>query len=233
MDGFVTLRATQLHGREKRYATKPPPSEKPPSEKKVPDKKSAAGPRGIGRTVMPTQNEIVCYACNFSFVMRGKAPSTQCPKCGARLALKDETITGAFSDELVTAGKVKLTKGAILDGGKIMANDIVLEGTFKSGELKAHKSLELAKGAVLPESAIDAQDLIVGEGASFDFHAPMKFKNVEIRGEIKADIYATGQVQLYATGHYLGKLKARHFTMEDGAGLNADVHIEAPPPAVE
>lgn len=230
VDGLVTLRATQLHKREKRYSTKSSDeeqAEKAPESSKPAVRKTGSG---IGRTVMPTQNQIVCYACNFQFVMRGRAESTQCPKCGARLSLKDQTITGGFSEELVTAGKVTLTKSAILDGGHLIANDIVLEGTVKAGTLKAFQTLELAKGAVIPEELIDAKHLRIGVGGSFDFHTDMQFEDVDIQGELKADITANGMVAVRSTGHLLGSLTTTHFMLEEGGGLNASVHIAPPAP---
>ncbi len=227
VDGLVTLRATQLRQRERKYSSAEAEETTPQAEtvKKPTDAKKAMQ---IGRTVMPTQNEIVCYACNFKFVMRGRAEVTQCPKCGARLSLKDEKITGGFPDELVTAGKVTLTRSAILDGGQITANNITLEGLAKSGSLKAFQTLELAEGAAIPEDMVDARHLRIGVGASFDFHSPMTFGDLDIQGELKADIVAEGMVTIRSTGHYLGRLKAAHLVVEDGAGLNADVRIIAP-----
>ncbi len=228
VDGLVTLRATQLHQREKRYSAKPEVDEELEAKRAEARKGTPRKAMNIGRTVMPTQNDIVCYTCQFQFVMRGRAEVTQCPKCGARLSLKDEKITGGFSDELVTAGKVVLTKSAILDGGSITANHIVLEGTAKSGVLKAYRSLELVQGAVIPEAMIDTRDLRIGPGASHDFHSPMKLGDVDVAGELKADIEASGHVTVRATGHLLGRIKTAHLAVEEGAGLNAYVEARAP-----
>jgi cytoskeletal protein CcmA (bactofilin family)/predicted RNA-binding Zn-ribbon protein involved in translation (DUF1610 family) len=233
VDGLVTLRATQLHQRERRYSNKVPVDEELEA-KRAQARQTGVRKTGmhIGRTVMPTQNEIVCYACNFQFVMRGRADVTQCPKCGARLSLKDEKITGGFSEELVTAGKVTLTKSAILDGGTIIANDIVLEGTAKRGTLKAFRTLELAAGAVLPEELLEARHLTIGEGAAVQFQRPLRFEHVEIRGALTAHIDAD-TVALRATGHFSGNLKTVHFTVEEGAGLTAKVAVQPPVPDPE
>ncbi len=227
VDGFTTLRATQRHSLEKKYSTKTPAEESQAAEQSPAQKAGQpTKPMSIGRTVMPTQNEIVCYSCGFGFVMRGKADSTQCPKCGARLGLKDETITGAFSDELITAGKVRLTKSAILDGGTIVANDIVLEGLVKGGSIRAYKTLQLAGGAVIPEEMIVAKNLHIGTDASFDFKGEMTFHDIDVQGELKAHLKATGMVTVRAGGHLLGRLQTEHLIVEEGAGLNADVVVE-------
>lgn len=228
VDGYTTLRATQRYGVERKYSTRSESQEEEAEEKKKDAAKAGTTKRAmsIGRTVMPTQNEIVCYSCGFSFVMRGRADSTQCPKCGARLGLKDETITGAFSEELITAGKVRITKSAIVDGGTIVANDLVLEGTVKGGSVRAYKTLELAAGAVIPEDSIVAKHLRIGAEASFDFKSDMAFHDIEIFGELKANLKATGMVTIHAGGHLLGKLQSEHLVVEDGGGLNAEVTLE-------
>jgi len=233
VDGFATLRATQRYGLEKKYSGAKPEEEAAPSTNKPTGPPKSGGT--IGRTVMPTQYQIVCYACGYEFVIRGKAEATQCPKCGARLGLKDETITGAFSDELVTAGKVKLAKSALMNGGMITANDLVIEGIVKSGTLKAFKTIEIHAGAVIPEELIDARHLKVGEGATVQFATPKQFGDVEILGELNANLKATGTVRIGPTGNFLGRIETQHLIVEEGAGLSADVIVRptTPPPEEE
>ena len=229
VDGFTTLRATQRHGGERKYSIRSESDDAAKTDKESAASKSGAPqPRkSFGRTVMPTQNEIVCYACGFEFVMRGRAESTQCPKCGARLSLKDETVTGACPDEIITAGKVRLTKSAILDGGQITANDIIVEGTVKSGTLRAYQTLELGPGAAIPEDMIQTKNLRIAAEASFDFARDLEFHDVDVFGELKANLKATGRVVVHAGGHLLGKLESEHLIVEDGAGLNADLIVQA------
>ena len=232
VDGLASLRAAErFPPRERRYANQASAGDSPPDKSASPSPsppQSAVG-KGIGRTVMPTSYEITCYACRYQFVMRGRVPQTQCPKCGARLGLKDETITGAFSEELTTAGKVTLTQSAILDDGVIIANNIILEGTVKSGTLQALASLHLSKNAVIPEEIIDARHLAIQPGAVFSIKRKLQLHNVDIAGELTADIEAEGVVTIHATGHLLGELKAQHLVVHEGAGLNANLRVEAAP----
>jgi cytoskeletal protein CcmA (bactofilin family)/predicted RNA-binding Zn-ribbon protein involved in translation (DUF1610 family) len=228
VDGFATLRAAQRFGVEKKYSGAKPEDESEPTSPKPTTPAKTGGT--IGRTVMPTQYQIVCYACGYEFVIRGKAEATQCPKCGARLGLKDETITGAFAEELVTAGKVKLAKSALMNGGTITANDLVIEGIVQSGTLKAFKTIEICAGAILPEELIDARHLKIGAGATVQFSAPKAFGDVEIHGELNATLKASGTVRIGPTGNFLGRLETRHLIVEEGAGLSADVVAMPPTP---
>ncbi len=223
VDSFTTLRATRLHGREPRYSTRKPD---PPPAPTASGARKAGGVH-IGHTVMPTQNKIVCYSCGFEFVMRGRAESTQCPKCGARLGLNDHTLTGACNEELITAGKVHLTRSAILDGGKIIANDVLLEGTVKSGSLRAYQTLELTSTAVIPEEMLTARNLRIGQGAVFVFQDRAEFRDVDILGDLSADLWADGIVTIHAGGHFKGKVHAERLVVEEGGGLNADVAVQS------
>lgn len=231
VDGLVTLRATQLHKREQRYSTR---SEKEPddSEKKSTSASKTGTSRsmGIGRTVMPTQNEIVCYACGFQFVMRGRAEVTQCPKCGARLSLKDEKITGGFRDELITAGRVTLARGSLMDGGTIETNDLIVEGMIQGGRIKVHRNLELLAGSSMPEDLMVTRHLRIGPDCSCILKKPFTVENLVVEGLLEGTIVATGNVILRSTGHLKGSLEAQHVSVEEGAGLTAKCRILPPAP---
>ena len=234
VDSYTTLRAAQRRVQERSANKSPPP--KPPEPERPKSEPEVKRPgTHIGRTVMPTKHDIVCYSCEFEFKVTGKSNNTYCPKCKAMLDLKDHTITGAFSDELVTAGKVTLTKTSILDGGRITANNVCLQGTVKEGRLQVHHTLELAEGAVIPEDMIHARNLRIAENASFTFRKKATFRNVDIHGEFKANLWADGLVTVHPGGHLKGKLHTAHFCVLDGGGLTADVAVEpgqktTPPP---
>lgn len=224
VDAFTTLRATQRHAREPRYAARSEESE-PKPESKSPDTPARKSGIQAGRTVMPTTYEIVCYSCGYAFVIRGRAKTTQCPKCGARLGLTDETITGPYSEELITAGKVHLKSTASLEGGKITANDVVLEGAVKSGFVHAYKTLELSKRAKIPEDLFETRSLRIGPGAKFAFEKKMQLRNLELHGELRADVTADGMVSIHPGGHFKGTLRAGHLSVEEGGGLHAEVSV--------
>ena len=229
VNGLVTLRATQLHKRAPRYSShdQKEPEDKPKAASKA---SGATASKGIGRTVMPTQNEIVCYACGYHFVIRGRAEATQCPKCGARLSLKNETITGGFRDELITAGKVTVTRNAIVDGATIQTNDLSVSGMIKSGDIKVYRTLELLEGFSIPEEMIITRHLRIGPGAVCKINKPLQVENLEIEGVLEGTIIATGEVVLRSNGHFIGSLTTEHLQVEEGAGLTAQCEIAPPAP---
>lgn len=180
---------------------------------------------------MPTQNEITCYACGFHFVIRGRAEATQCPKCGARLSLKNETISGGFRDELITAGKVTIARNAIVDGGTIQTNDLSVSGMVKGGDIKIYRTLELLEGFTFPEESMITRHLRIGPGAVCKLNSPIKVEDLEIAGELEGTVIASGNVTLRSTGHFIGSLETEHLQVEEGAGLTARCQIAPPAPA--
>lgn len=235
VDSFVTLRAAQRRAQD---GPSSPPSSTPPPERTI--KKPDSGPRKpgthIGRTVLPSKYEVVCYDCDFEFTITGKAKSTHCPKCRQLLDLTDHTITGTFTDKLVTAGRVTLSRTAVLEGGRITANDVKLEGTVKEGQLKVQHTLELAAGAAIPEDLVQARNLRVAAGASYTFRKKVTFRTVDVFGALRANLWAEGLVTVHPGGHLKGKLNTVHFCVLEGGGLSADVVVgprkkEPEPPA--
>ena len=226
VDSYVTLQAAQRRAQDRPVPT---PSEADSAATR-PDTSPRKPGTHIGRTVMPTKYEIVCYSCDFMFKITGKAKNTYCPKCRTMLDLADHTITGVCTDELVTAGRVTLSSSAVLDGGRITANDVKLEGTVKSGHLQVHHTLELTEGAVIPEEMIHTRNLKIAAGASISFKRKAVFRDVDVFGEFRANLWAEGLVTVHPGGHLKGKLHASHFTVLEGGGLTADVIVEPKKP---
>jgi len=230
VDGYTALKAAQRRAQQDKASPADatgPPTHSPPEEASKP---KAIGTH-IGRTVMPTKYDIVCYACGFEFKMTGKARTTLCSKCKTSLDLTDHAINGPFDGEIITAGKVHITAGAVLNGGRITANDVLLEGTQRSGEIVAHKTLELAPGALFSESGITARNLRIAAGASFMLKKTARLRDLDVCGELRAEVESEGVVTIRSGGCLKGTVKGAHLVVEDGGGLWADVHIQ--PAAVD
>lgn len=230
VDGYTALRAAQRHVKDHAAPTSTAKESASTTDKPAPRSSVATH---IAHTAMPTKLDIVCYACGYQFKMTGRSKHTLCPKCKEQLDLTDHTLTDVFDGELITAGTVRLGVGAVLDGGRITATDIVLEGTVKSGLLHAHKTLELAEGASLPEKLVQARHLRIATGMHMTFKRPVEFEDVDVMGELDASLTASGLVTIRAGGHLRGTLTTSHLAVEEGGGLSATVRVEpgaAPPP---
>lgn len=224
VDGYTTLKAVQ-----RRVGPHAAPPER--AEIRVLEPVRPPPAAHIGHTVLPTKYAIVCYDCGFEFNITGKARDTYCPKCRSRLDLTDHVLTGTVKEEIVTAGRIVLSKGAILDGGTLTGNIIFLNGTVRSGHVKACYLLEIGAGAVVKASQLDALNLCIAHAATYRFVKPVQFRNVEIHGHLRASLAAQGLVAVYPEGHFTGSLRAGHLIVHEGGGLSADVCLTPDGPA--
>ncbi|MBN1269279.1 MAG: polymer-forming cytoskeletal protein [Kiritimatiellae bacterium] len=226
VDGYTAVRAAAHASKRERK----PPAKSADQPGQKPEHKTAAGAQHYGRTALPTKHEIVCYECDYVFHLTGRAQSTFCPKCRAVLDLIDYTIEDEWTETLKTAGKITLAVKGVLKSGELYANDIVICGTVEAGTVHAVRRLEIGPGAVFPEDNVTARDVTVAPGAAVTLKQKAHFRNVEVAGELKAKIYASGVVSVRPGGCLQGEVHSEHLVVDDGGGLKAKMFIE---PAAE
>lgn len=229
VDGYTALKAAQhaeASAPKLRSSAQPGGKAKSTPVSNEPENRKTPASH-IGHTAMPTKRHVICYSCDYDFSVTGRMPSTLCPKCKTELDLSDHVLEGEYSGDLRTAGIIRLAPGSVLIGGSLYAQDIILQGRMKGGRIEAYRALELAEGARLLEAHYAARDLRVAAGVSYTLKKVSRFHCVEIRGHLKARLEASGRVALLAGGLFEGQLRAAHLTVEEGAGLSADLHIDA------
>lgn len=174
---------------------------------------------------MPTKHEFVCYECGYRFTVAGKVRTLYCAKCRTILNQTDYTIDKPHDISIVTAGVVTIAPHGVWKSGGLSARDVVIEGRHEGGSIKAYRRLEIAPGAVFDFASIEAESLVVREGAVIETETPMTFREVDVHGMISGTLEATGLVKLHAGSVFRGKLKTPRLIMDDGAALEADVEI--------
>jgi len=179
----------------------------------------------VRQGAIPTKQLIECYECGYRFQLHGRVPKTNCNKCRATLDLTDHTISERWSGTLKTAGTVRVTADGVVEAGSIIANDFILEGKVEAGLVKAMRRLELRPGARFSEHNLKAPDLVIGDGASIALIEPAEYRDVEIAGDLRANLRATSMVTIKAGGLFEGLLRAKHLIVQDGGGLKAALQI--------
>ncbi len=233
VSGFDLVRAVK-HVRSQPGSASPPPPPRPPRAPPKPppdqpeDGKPAASVR-IGTTAVPTKHEFVCYECGYRFQVAGKVRTLYCAKCRTILNQADYTIDKPHDISIVTAGVVTIAPEGVWQAGSLSARDVIILGRHESGSIKAFRRLEIAPGAVFDLSVIEAESLLVREGAVIETETPMNFRDVHLHGTISGSLEASGLVTLHAGSVFRGKLKTPRLVMEDGATLEADVEIGETP----
>ena len=234
VSGFDVVRAVK-HVRERKGSIPPPPKKPPdappehPSPEPPDDGKPARSAR-IGKTAVPTKYEYVCYECGYRFTVAGKVRTLYCAKCRTILNQADYTIDKRHDVSIVTAGCVTIAPDGIWAGGSLTARQVVIEGRHEAGSIKVYGKLEVGPGAVFNAADIDAQDILIRAGAEIKIEGQATYRDVELYGELSADLKATGVVSIRSGGHLKGRLQTGHLVVEDGGGLNATVVVGSVPP---
>lgn len=201
--------------------------ESPPEPSTSSHEAQAAEPKigaHIARTVLPTKHDITCYECGFAFQLTGRAQTTFCPRCRSEISLEDHRIAGESTVDVKTGANVHIAEGAVVRGGTITANDVVLDGELDGGRLRVFRWLELGPAARFDPACAEAAHLRVRQEATINL-SEIRFRDVEVSGALRAVLRADGLVTIKAGGVLEGELNGPRLTVEEGGGLKASVTI--------
>lgn len=228
VDGFSLVRAVR-HAKQEGHEPKPSaPVVTPPADAQSTAEKPAAR---IGRTALPSKNEIFCYNCGYTFQITGKVQTLYCAKCRTILEKKDFEVEGESTADLTTTGNIRVGPNAVLKAGTLVARDVILAGRMDGGRIKAFRRIELEPGATWVQEDITASDLRVAPGMTVDWKGKVLFRNVDVYGELNVDLACSGLLSVFPGGHFRGRLQGAHLMVEEGGGLNGEFQVE--PGAVE
>ena len=227
VDGFSLVKAVR-HAKAEGHEPKPLSAEPAPSAPPPPVEKA---PARIGRTALPSKNDIFCYNCGYTFQITGQVQTLYCAKCRTILEKKDYVVEGESTADFTTTGNIKVGPAAVLKGGTLTARDVILAGRMEGGRIKAFRRIELEPGSSWVQEDITAADLRVAPGATVEWKGKVLFRNVDVMGELHVDLACSGLLSVFPGGHFRGKLQGAHLMVEEGGGLNGEFRVE--PGAVE
>lgn len=183
----------------------------------------------IGRTVMPSRTEIVCHSCAHTFEITGKSSQTVCPKCRTRLKLEEVSIEGEWSRDLLTSGTIEVKEGGEIQGGVIVANNLVVRGKVLGGEIRVTRRLEIHAGAEVDLTVVAFRDLLLGEGVEMELAADRAaLHHVHLHGHLHAHLDLTGCLHIVSGGCLSGSITGPRLILEEGGGLLAAVNVGNP-----
>lgn len=230
VDGFTAIRAAQeaaRHGRGDPVRLDAGAAPAPPAEGAA-----KAGSR-IGRSVLPSKREVVCPACGAVSEVTGAVRLFVCNTCRHRMSLEDVRIPeGEWTDDLEVGGTVVVPSGAVLKGGSITANDIVLQGEMAGGEVRACRLMTIGSNATPDWVRLRALDLELGKGVNLTPGKPVQGRHLVLHGSFCGTARLTGTLTVHPDGDFSGELRAAGLRVEEGGGLRAhlDVNPEYKPP---
>ncbi|MBU4459760.1 MAG: polymer-forming cytoskeletal protein [Verrucomicrobia bacterium] len=207
-------------GASSAVAEPPPPAQRPPP---------------AGSVAMPTRREIACPDCGWESHVMGRQTYAVCPKCRKKIDIVDYTIDVDFAGTLTTAGRVRLTQGCVMRSGEIRAAMVDLESRVEGGRIVAWHRLNLRVGAVCTSGQVEFRDLRLDAGADFASSEPLTCRGLDVAGDLRGSFTVSGSVIVRTGGIVHGVVRCGHLAVEEGGGLDADIHVgpdalREPPP---
>ena len=237
VDGYTAIRAAQEAARHGRGDPLRPEAGKSGAEG---EPKTSAGPPGsqagtrIGRSVMPSKREIICPECGYVSEVTGKLQLFVCQGCRHRMKLDDKVLPeGDWEGEIETGGKVTVPAGTVLKGGRIVCNDLDLNGKMRGAEVRVCRKLTIASTSEMDWVRVQMKDFALGEGVKLTPGKPLDARHVELHGAFCGNLRLTGTLTIHPTGDFSGTLRSAGLRVLEGGGLRADLDVNpahAPPP---
>lgn len=224
VDGFTAIRAAQEAARHGRGDPLRPDANEETSESR-PESTVKAGTR-IGRSVLPSKREIICPQCGYVTEVTGKLQLFVCQGCRQRMKLEDVTLpAGEWSGEIETGGTVVVPEGTLLKGGKIVANDIRLEGKMQGVELRSCRRLHVFASASVDWVRVAMRDLELGPGVKLTPGRQLEMRHLILHGSFCGNLRLNGTLTIHASGDFSGEVRAAGLHVEEGGGLRASLDI--------
>ena len=230
IDGLASVRAlrrSQDDDHPKEAKTQPSRNRLPEDKPRRQERKAGVPAARIGHTALPVRRDLLCYECGYGFVAQGKIHQPICPKCHRKLCMDDITIAREWQGTVQTLGNVHVRTGGVITGGSITARNVRIEGQAEQGTLQVGHELQLGPGARVEMAHITFRHLVIRPGARVSLKRKLVAENVDVQGEVRLNLEATGIVTVRQGGFLKGQVKARHLLVEDGGGLKAQLKIEA------
>ena len=158
---------------------------------------------------------IRCFQCGTELDVPLAAESTMCKRCSSHVDLRDYQITQTVSKNFRTYGRLVLEeKGYILNTDSLVG-EAVLKGRL-IGKINAKRSLEIHSTANI-KGKFETGRLIIPAGHHFRWPEPLLVGDIELAGELAANVQAQGSVILKSTARLFGDVQAANFIVESGA----------------
>ncbi len=232
VDGYTAIRAAQQAARDGRGdPVRPGTEEERAAASKAAEKTGAR----IGRSVVPSKREVLCPQCGYVSEVTGRLQLFVCQGCRHRMKLDDITLPaeGEWSEELETGGSVTIPAGLRCTGGKIVANDVILEGKMDGVEIRACRRLLLKEGGEVDWVRLECRDMEIAAGLQVTPGRPWEGRHLILEGKYSGRVDLKGSLQIRPGGEFSGEVKAAGLQVDEGGGLNASLDINpdyAPPP---
>lgn len=158
---------------------------------------------------------VECYHCHRNFEVVPDAQSSQCPKCGGYISLKDYEIDNDWRRRIQTRGDVMILKEGAITGAMVQCHDLTVLGKLCapvdcSGILRIR-----SHGKIVGN--VTCRELRIERGAEVEFQGEVRTGTATIDGSVKAQLICTGTITLEKKAHLQGPARAAGMVVKPGA----------------
>lgn len=163
----------------------------------------------------PEKRSVDCFHCGTVFEVVCDAQSSQCPKCGGYISLRDYEVDTDWRRFIQTRGDVTILKGGSIIGVNVQCHDLTVLGKLAapvdcSGAIRIRSD-----GKIVGD--ITCRELRVERGAEVEFQGTIHTDSAFIDGDVRAQINCTGTITLEKKAHLQGFARAGGLVVKAGA----------------
>ena len=163
----------------------------------------------------PKKRPVDCFHCGKVFEVVRDAQSSQCPKCGGYISLKDFELDNDWRRRIQTRGDVMILKNGTIIGVHVQCHDLTVFGKL-AASVECSGVLRIRSHGKIVGN-VKCRELRVERGAEVEFQGEVHAGSAYIDGNVKAQLTCTGTITLEKKAHLQGLARAGGLIVKAGA----------------
>lgn len=192
-----------------------------PQERNAAQKVVASLPSFIQQTKLSgishdgEKRDVTCFDCDSHHTIPVEASSTNCPKCGSYISLRDFDIREAWSNQIKTRGDVVVHKRGSVNGVSTKCHNLTIHGEFTGG-VDCSGNLTITRhGRIM--GRVRCKKLFVSKKARVEFANIVFCDEADIDGTVSGSLICKGRVDLAQKATLEGDVAVGSLNFSEGA----------------
>lgn len=174
----------------------------------------------------PEKRPVDCFHCGKVFEVVRDAQSSQCPKCGGYISLRDYEVDTDWRRRIQTRGDVMILKTGSIIGVNVQCHDLTVFGKL-SATVECSGTLRIRSHGKIVGN-VTCRELRVERGAEVEFQGEVHAESATIDGNVKAQLTCTGAITLEKKAHLQGLARAGALVVKAGAKHSGMMEVISP-----
>lgn len=163
----------------------------------------------------PEKRPVDCFHCGKVFEVVCDAQSSQCPKCGGYISLRNYEVDTDWRRRIQTRGNVTILKGGSIIGVNVQCHDLTVFGKLAAPVQCSGAMRIRSHGKIVGN--MTCRELRVERGAEVEFQGEVHAESAYIDGDVRAQLICSGTITLEKKAHLQGLARAGALVVKAGA----------------